>query len=74
MQDLKNLPLYLTFDDVLILPQFSDVGSKDGNIKTRVSKNVEIEIPIVSSPMDTVTEEAMAVAIVSPKQIDFSMG
>ena len=63
MQDLKNLHLYLTFDDVLILPQFSDVGSKDGNIKTRVSKNVEIEIPIVSSPMDTVTEEAMAVAI-----------
>ncbi len=54
---------YLTFDDVLLLPNFSDVMPRDTKVKTRISKNVKLKMPIISSPMDTVTEWEMALTM-----------
>ena len=57
-----NIPTGLTFDDVLLLPRRSSLSSRrEVSLKTRFSKNITLYIPIVSSPMDTVTEEAMAI-------------
>ncbi len=54
----------LTFDDVLLVPKFSDVKSrKDADTRTRFSRKISLEVPIVSANMDTVTESAMAIAI-----------
>ena len=52
-----------TFDDVLLEPQFSDVLPKDVDVRTRVTRNISINIPILSSPMDTVTESELAIAM-----------
>ncbi len=57
-----NIPTGLTFDDVLLLPRRSSLSSRrEVSLKTRFSKSITLYIPIVSSPMDTVTEEAMAI-------------
>ena len=53
----------LTFDDVLLIPAYSDVLPREVCLKGRFSRNVEIDIPIVSAAMDTVTEAPMAIAI-----------
>ena len=53
----------LTFDDVLVLPKYSEVLPRDTNTKTRLTKGLEINIPIVSAAMDTVTEARLAIAI-----------
>ena len=53
----------LTFDDVLMLPSYSEVLPRDVNIRTRFSRNIEMNIPIISAAMDTVTEDAMAMAM-----------
>ena len=54
----------LTFDDVLLVPKKSVVNSrKDISLKTRLSKNIYLNIPIISSNMDTVTESSMAIAL-----------
>lgn len=58
MIDLKE---GLTFDDVLIVPQKSEVIPSDVEIKTRLTKKISISMPLVSSPMDTVTESATAI-------------
>jgi len=50
----------LTFDDVLLVPQYSELGPRDTNLKTKFSKNVALNIPIVSAAMDTVTEYSLA--------------
>lgn len=63
MFKLKDLPRALTFDDVLVKPSKTQIGSTAADVKTKISKNVEINIPIVSSPMDTVTEERLAIAL-----------
>ncbi len=55
--------LGLTFDDVLLQPNESDVIPSAVETETRVSKRISVKIPLVSSPMDTVTEARMAVAI-----------
>src|SRR3989344_5770216 len=60
----KDIKESLTFDDVLIVPQKSDIESrKDVNMSTFVTKNLKINIPIVSSNMDTVTEANLAIAL-----------
>lgn len=58
-----DVRLGITFDDVLILPNRSEVEPNQINLDTKVSKNVRLKIPIVSSSMDTVTESKMAIAM-----------
>lgn len=58
-----ELTLGLTFDDVLLVPQHSEVLPSDVSLTTRFSRNVEINLPVASSAMDTVTEWRMAVAL-----------
>ena len=53
----------LTFDDVLLLPAYSEVLPRDVSIASKFSKNIELRAPIVSAAMDTVTESALAIAI-----------
>ncbi len=53
----------LTFDDVLLVPQYSEVMPREASLKTRFSRNIELNIPIVSAAMDTVTEASLAMAI-----------
>ncbi len=56
-------PEGLTFDDVLLVPAYSDVLPRDVSIQTRFSRNIKLNIPIVSAAMDTVTEAPLAIAI-----------
>jgi len=58
-----DFPLGLTFDDVLLVPQHSDVLPRDVSVATRFSRNVPINVPLSSSAMDTVTESTLAVAL-----------
>ena len=53
----------LTYDDVLLVPNFSEILPRDVSIQTKFSKNISINIPIISAAMDTVTESRMAIAI-----------
>ncbi len=53
----------LTFDDVLVLPRYSEVLPRDTNTQTRLTKKLTINIPIISAAMDTVTEAELAIAI-----------
>ncbi|MBI5036828.1 IMP dehydrogenase [Candidatus Micrarchaeota archaeon] len=53
----------VTFDDVLIQPAYSEVSIADVDVSTNVTRNIRIEVPVVSSPMDTVTEASMAKAM-----------
>ena len=53
----------LTFDDVLLIPQESDVLPNTVDMKTRLTESIQLNIPLMSSAMDTVTESAMAIAI-----------
>jgi IMP dehydrogenase len=53
----------LTYDDVLLLPDYSDILPRDVSIESRFTRNITINTPIVSAAMDTVTESAMAIAI-----------
>jgi IMP dehydrogenase len=53
----------LTFDDVLLLPSYSDFLPAEAQLETKVSKNISLKIPLLSAAMDTVTEAAMAIAL-----------
>ncbi len=61
--DAKFAPPGLTFDDVLLLPAFSTVLPSEVDTTTRLSRNVSLRVPLISSAMDTVTEARMAVAV-----------
>ncbi len=58
-----KLPIGLTFDDVLLLPAKSDVLPRDVDVSTKLTRNINLNIPIISSAMDTVTEANLAIAI-----------
>jgi IMP dehydrogenase len=59
-----NIGESYSFDDILISPRYSEIKSrKDISLRTKISKSIYLNIPIISSPMDTVTEDNMAIAI-----------
>ncbi len=62
-EDQKIISEGLTFDDVLVLPSYSEVLPREVDIKTHFSKNLKMNVPIVSAAMDTVTEANLAIAI-----------
>ena len=53
----------LTFDDVLLVPAYSEVLPRDTQLTTKFTRNIELKVPIISAAMDTVTESAMAIAL-----------
>ena len=58
---MADIPLYLTYDDVLLLPQYSEILPKDVDTKTNLTKGLKLSIPLVSAAMDTVTEHELAI-------------
>ncbi len=60
---IEKIPVGLTFDDVLLMPSKSDIMPRDVDITTQLTKSIKINIPLLSSAMDTVTEAALAIAI-----------
>src|SRR6201996_4766426 len=53
----------ITFDDVLLIPSRSDFVPGDADTHTKLTRGIELNIPMVSAPMDTVTEAALAIAL-----------
>ncbi|MFC0560264.1 IMP dehydrogenase [Halalkalibacter alkalisediminis] len=63
MRETKFQKEGLTFDDVLLIPGKSEILPRDVSVKTKLSENIQLNIPIISAGMDTVTEAKMAIAI-----------
>jgi len=63
MKNIDNLKLGLTFDDVLLKPQYSNVLPKDVDLSTVLSDKINLYLPFISAAMDTVTESQMAIAL-----------
>src|SRR4051794_23858041 len=63
MEHPKILHDGITFDDVLLIPARSDFVPADADTRTRLTRSIELNIPLISAPMDTVTESALAIAL-----------
>ncbi len=63
MLDPVKIPLGLTFDDVLLVPQKSDVLPREADVTTQLTRRIRLNIPILSAAMDTVTEGRLAIAL-----------
>nr|MBC8201553.1 IMP dehydrogenase [Planctomycetota bacterium] len=61
----------ITFDDVLLVPRFSDVTPDIADTSTRLTNRISLNIPLISAPMDTVTESALAIALAQEGGIGF---
>ena len=59
----EKIEIGLTFDDVSLIPAYSDVVPSEVDISTHLTKKIKINIPLISAAMDTVTESALAIAI-----------
>ncbi|MFM7157398.1 MAG: IMP dehydrogenase, partial [Bacteroidota bacterium] len=59
----KTISEGITFDDVLLIPRYSEVLPRETSLKTRITRTISLNIPIVSAAMDTVTESEMAIAL-----------
>ena len=68
---MRLLQRALTFDDVLLVPAYSNILPKDTSLKTRLSRNITLNIPLLSAAMDTVTESRLAIAIAQEGGIGF---
>lgn len=60
---MQDLPLGITFEDVLLVPQYSEILPKEVVISSKVSRNVTLQVPLISAAMDTVTEDGMAITM-----------
>lgn len=63
LSNLNSVREGLTYDDVLLVPAFSKVLPRDVQLKSKITRNIEVNTPIVSSAMDTVTEASLAIAL-----------
>src|SRR5438876_10153745 len=63
MEHPKILHDAITFDDVLLIPARSDFVPSDADTHSRLTRSIELNIPLISAPMDTVTEAALAIAL-----------
>jgi len=63
----------LTFDDVTLAPNYSEILPFEADTKTVLSKNLTLEIPLLSSAMDTVTESKMAIALQKKEVLELSI-
>jgi IMP dehydrogenase len=63
MQNTDEFKLALTFDDVLLLPGYTDFARDEIDLETNLTKKIKLEIPLVSAPMDRVTESKLAIAL-----------
>ena len=59
----ENFKEGLTYDDVLLVPQYSEVLPRDVDISSHLTKKIKLHVPVISAAMDTVTESAMAIAM-----------
>lgn len=71
MSKLDNIRTGLTFDDVLLVPRKSEILPSQVSLKTKITKNIELNIPIISSAMDTVTESKLAITLAREGGIGF---
>ena len=60
---MADLPFYLTYDDVLLLPQYSEILPKDVDTRTNLTKHIKLNVPLLSAAMDTVTEHELAIKL-----------
>ncbi len=63
LKTLEQTPHYLTFDDVLLKPAYSEVLPAEADTSTKITKKISLDIPIISAAMDTVTESRLAIAM-----------
>src|ERR1051325_11087391 len=63
MEHPKIISDAITFDDVLLIPSYSDFVPNEADTRTHLTRAIEINVPLVSAPMDTVTESALAIAL-----------
>ena len=69
MQD-KIRHTAITFDDVLLEPRYSEVVPSEVDVSTQLTKRIRLKIPLISSPMDTVTEHSICLLYTSPSPRD----
>ena len=68
LENLAQIQEGLTYDDVLLVPAYSEILPRDVKLSSRFSRKIELNAPIVTAAMDTVTEANMAIALLLSKE------